>query len=220
MIHAVGFEAATHAFGLNEQGRQILEYMPGTLWHDSPTHSHTELRRVGSIIHALHRASASFQEPIGAEWNTRYQLDNQEIVCHNDLAPWNLVCGFDRWVFIDWDAAAPATRLWDLAWSSICFPPFEPRCDLKASAVAMHSLLSGYGLDTDNYGELIRLMVVRSRAEYGLIVDGAVKGQQPWVKLHSEGHHRYWGSVADYIDQNASALEAELVSLNDVRPKS
>ena len=130
----------------NEQGRQVLEYVPGSLWHNNGPHTLTELRRVGGIIRALHRDAASFQVPEGAQWNTRYQLDQQEIICHNDLAPWNLVCGPERWVFIDWDASAPATRLWDLAWSSISFPPFEPGCDLRASAAAMHALLTGITL--------------------------------------------------------------------------
>ena len=214
-LHAAGFEGAPQVFGLDERGRQVLEYVPGSLWHTSGTHSPTELRRIGGIIQALHRAAVSFQVPEGAQWNTRYQLKQPDIICHNDLAPWNLVCGPGRWTFIDWDAAGPATRLWDLAWSSISFPPFEPGCDLSAAASAMHALLGGYGLDQASYGELITLMVARARAEYGLIVEGAAKGQQPWARLHAEEHHRYWGPVADYIDRNASALKSLLISLDD-----
>ncbi len=217
-LRGAGFEAAPEVIGLDEQGRQILEYVPGPLWHNSGTHSQTELRRVGAIIRAFHRAAVSFQMPEGAQWNTRYQQNKQDIICHNDLAPWNLVCGPDRWIFIDWDGAAPATRLWDLAWSSISFPPFEPGCDLRASAVAMHALLNGYGLDKASYEELIRLMVTRARAEYGLIIEGAATGQQPWVRLHAEAHHQYWGPVADYIDRNASALKLLLISLDTCNP--
>jgi hypothetical protein len=33
--------------------------------------------------------------------------------------------------------------------------------------------------------------------------------------LHAEGHHEYWGPVADYIDRNASTLECALRSLDD-----
>ena len=211
-LRAAGFEAVPEVFGLDDQGRQVLEYVPGSLF-DSKNHTPSGLRRVGAIIRELHRVAVSFQMPEAAKWNIRCQPDKQEIICHNDLAPWNLICGPDRWVFIDWDGAAPATRLWDLAWSAISFPPFKPECDLATAVAAMHELVKGYGLDRSSYAGLIGLMIKRARAEHNIIVEGAGMDQQPWVRLHAEGHHHYWGPVADYIDRNASAIEALLISL-------
>ncbi len=74
----------------------------------------------------------------------------------------------------------------------------------------MQALLSGYGIEASRYRELIGLMVTRSRAEHDMIVRGAAQGQQPWAKLHAEGHHRYWGSVAECIEGNTIALESML----------
>jgi hypothetical protein len=37
------------------------------------------------------------------------------------------------WTFIDWDNAVPGTRLWDLAWATISFPPVAPSSDLSVS---------------------------------------------------------------------------------------
>ena len=209
---AKGFESSPGALGLDEQGRQVLEFVPGPLWSSIAPHTQTDFRRVGTIIRALHNAAVSFQVPEQARWNAHYEPDEHELICHNDLAPWNLVCGADRWVFIDWDAAAPSTRLWDLAWASISFPPFEPESDLPGAATAMHALLDGYGLEKSGYEKLIRLMVTRARAEYDLILDGAKKGEQPWARLYTEGHHLYWGPVSDYIDRHASALGQTLTS--------
>ncbi len=128
--------------------------------------------------------------------------------------------GDESWKFIDWDATAPSTALWDLAWSCISFPPFEPNCDLDAAASAMHALLSGYELNPSHHRELIGFMVTRARAEQDFIVKGARAGQQPWVKLHDEEHHRYWGPVADYLERNAMALESALVSLDSTTNSS
>ena len=172
------------------------------------------------MIRDLHDASASFCVPEGAQWNERYEFSEHDLICHNDLAPWNLVCGESNWTFIDWDGSAPATRLWDLAWTCMSFPSFEPGCDLVTAASAMQTLLSGYVLDSSNYSELIRLMVMRAEAEYNLIVEGAKAGQQPWLKLQAEKHHQYWGPVAEHIDRNASALESTLISLDSAPRKS
>lgn len=111
----------------------------GPMWSGAPRNL-TESRRVGTIIQALHQASPSVIPPETAQWDTRSEPDSQELICYNDLAPWNLVCGVDRWMFIDWDAAAPGTRFWDLAWESISFPAFEPGWDLQVAAAAMHAL--------------------------------------------------------------------------------
>ncbi len=214
-LRSVGFEGSPKPFGIDDQGRQVWEYVPGPLWHKSKNHTSSDLRRVGALIKDLHDAAASFKIPKDAQWNRRYEQSGHDLICHNDLAPWNLVCGDSQWAFIDWDAAAPATRLWDLAWTCISFPPFTPGCDLATVARAMGALLSGYSFDSAELGELIRLMSTRAKAEYDLIVGGAREGQQPWVRLHAEAHHQYWGPVAEYIERNASTLECTLLSLHD-----
>jgi len=214
-LRSVGFEGSPNPLGIDDQGRQVWEYVPGPLWHKSKDHTSSDLRRVGGLIKNLHDAAASFEVPKDAQWNKRYEQSGHDLICHGDLAPWNLVCGDSRWAFIDWDAAAPATRLWDLAWTCISFPPLTPDCDLKTAARAMGDLLSGYSFDSSELDELIRLMGARAEAECDLIVGGAKEGQQPWITLHAEGHHEYWGPVADYIDRNASTLECALRSLDD-----
>ncbi len=77
-----------------------------------------QLARVGRLVRDLHEALPTF-EPSGSErWQVAIPPDREELVCHHDLAPWNLVLGADRWVFIDWDGAGPGSRLWDLAYAA------------------------------------------------------------------------------------------------------
>jgi thiamine kinase-like enzyme len=57
------------------------------------------------LVRAVHDASAAYEPDSDSTWITPIPAPGAELICHNDLAPWNLLIG-DRWVFIDWDAAA------------------------------------------------------------------------------------------------------------------
>ena len=133
----VGFDGAPRSLGRDEQGRQVLEYVEGPLAHRLSPMSVGELSRVGRLVADLHRALASFVPPAGVRWEVVIAPDAEEPVCHHDLAPWNLVLGEDRWVFIDWDGAGPGSRLWDLAYVAQSFVPLEEGGDPAVDAVRL-----------------------------------------------------------------------------------
>ena len=81
-------------------------------------------------------------------------------------------------MFIDWDNAAPGTRLWDLAWSAISFPPVEVDCDLALVGKAIRAIGNGYGLPISEYHPLIELMVERAQAASNHLLDG-VRNKDP-----------------------------------------
>lgn len=105
-----GIDMPRH-FGRDDKGRQVIEFVPGLLAMHSARMTPAELARVGGMVRAIHDASSTYEPSSSAVWDTAIAAPGADLVCHNDLAPWNLITG-DRWVFIDWDAAAPSTRLW------------------------------------------------------------------------------------------------------------
>lgn len=139
------------------------------------------LRRVGGLIRALHDASAPFTQRPGAGWDVVLPAEQEELVCHNDLAPWNLVCGHDRWVFIDWDGAGPSTRLWDLAYAAQSFVALAAGGAPQLDGRRLPAFGAGYGLTADQRQALPLLLGGRARAMYDLLVDGARTGHQPWA---------------------------------------
>lgn len=124
-------------------GRQVTEYVEGELAIGGEPLSLVELAEVGALVRQIHDASVGFSPAKDAVWETAIEAPGDELICHNDLAPWNLLRG-ERWVFIDWDAAAPSTRLWDLAYAAQTFTLGDPRRGPKDAAEAL-SVIS-YGL--------------------------------------------------------------------------
>jgi hypothetical protein len=200
-LNAAGFSGAPQTLGRDEQGRHVLEYVRGDMACDLPPMDLDGLHRVGRLIREFHDISEGFRPPADATWDVVIRPDRADLICHHDLARWNLVCGDDRWVFIDWDGAGPGSRLWDLAWSVTSFVPLDPGGEPAADAPRVRALADGYGLDSAERRELPRLIGAHSRAMFDLLRSSSVTGRQPWARLWAEGHGDYWGPAADYADR-------------------
>ncbi|WP_066460446.1 phosphotransferase [Sanguibacter suarezii] len=206
----VGFDAAPRSFGIDAQNRHVLEYIPGTMANAMPAMTRTELTRVGAMVRDLHDATTSFVPPPGAVWDVGIPADRDDLVCHHDIAPWNLVRDGDRWVIIDWDGAGPGSRLWDLAYAAHGFVPLHAGGDPAVDGPRLRALVDGYGVSAHQRPRFVQLTADHTRAMYDLLVDGARTGTQPWATLHADGHADHWGPAADYITRHRADFRAAL----------
>lgn len=202
-LNTAGFSGAPRTLGRDELGRHVLEYVPGEIAHNLLPMDQEGLHRVGRLIRQLHDLSEGFRPPADADWDVVIRPDRADLICHQDLAPWNLVFAADRWVFIDWDGAGPGSRLWDLAYSVTTFVPMQPGGDPTSDAARVRALAEGYGLSAAQRRELPPLIGAHSRAMFELLRTSWLSGRQPWARLYAEGHGEYWGPVADYADEHA-----------------
>ena len=127
-LRAAGAPGVPEHRGLDEQGREVVEYvegevpiypMPSWLWDDAV------LTDVGRGLRRLHDASAQLELP-RTGWR-RDAVEPVEVVCHGDVAPYNCVFVDRRLVaFIDWDHALPGPRLRDLGEAAYRFVSLTP----------------------------------------------------------------------------------------------
>ncbi|MDG4832094.1 phosphotransferase [Solwaraspora sp. WMMD1047] len=220
-LHAVGFDAAPRPLGIDERGREVLTYAPGVVpWPDrfDLLEPADQLARVGRLLRDLHDAAEGFTPPADARWQVLIPdggdpvRDGGGIVVHHDPAPWNLVVG-DRWVLIDWDMAAPGTRLWDLAYAARGFVPLAAHPDWRRPDASdrLRVLVDAYRLDEAGRRRLVRLLASRAAAMHDLLARESARGVEPWARLWREGHGESWRADAEYAATHADRWLAALL---------
>ncbi|MDQ4124237.1 MAG: phosphotransferase [Actinomycetota bacterium] len=204
-----GFDGAPRALGIDEQGREVLTFVAGDVVY--PDHvdllaADEALAEVAGVIRSFHDAVEGF-DPHGYEWSDRGSdgTGGGELVCHNDLAPWNLVRRPDGgWTFIDWDFAAPGRRAWDLAWALLTLVPLMPGDRVPPEDVPRR--ISVYrdaygGLDPD----VIDVAVALCEREAHLI-----RTHPANERLLARGEDAIWAEAAAHVARHAEEWNAAL----------
>jgi len=102
-LAAVGFEGAPRPLGWDDQGRDVLTYLPGDsvgsirpwpMW----THTDEALVQVADWLRRYHQAVADFVPLVDAVWREGRAWKPGMIVAHNDAAPYNAVWDAGRLV--------------------------------------------------------------------------------------------------------------------------
>lgn len=136
-LAAAGIDWLPRPLGVDDQGREVLTYLPGTVpaypmpaWVWSPQ----VLLDAAGRLARLHQASTGF-DLTGAVWQLTSH-EPVEVVCLNDVAPYNMVFDDDHQLsgFIDIDTASPGPRVWDLAYLAYRVVPLTPNTDTGAGA--------------------------------------------------------------------------------------
>ena len=200
---------APRPLGRDESGRQSVEFVEGVMALDQMPLGTNDLRRVGQMIRRIHDASESVPIPDPDGWEMLLPVDDPNLMCHNDLAPWNLVIG-DRWVFIDWDGAGPSTRLWDLAYAAQAFGMLVAGEPVESAGLRLRALVEGYEADTALRDALPATMAKRTAAMFELLRTSHETGLQPWADMYESGHGDFWRDATEYVNQNRTAWEQAL----------
>lgn len=109
-LERVGFGHAPRFLGIDEAGREIMSFIPGTVPTDLGLYTDAQIRMAAALLRRFHDATASM--PFVTQRGF-------EVACHNDWAPTNTVfLAEDPVGMIDFDTAQPGERLWDAGYSA------------------------------------------------------------------------------------------------------
>ncbi len=232
-LEGAGFTRAPRFLGVDDDGREVVTYLPGEMG-GRPPHpwalDEDLLVQLGEWQRALHDASRDVVLPDGVVWPERVQFpevpdvfDEPDVVGHNDLTVENalfLPTGDDpegphRLVgVIDFDQAAPTTRLLDVAttlryWAPIRPPESRPEVarDLDAPRRA-RILTEAYGLDRAERLALLDVLAQRfARSWYAM---------RHAAQTHGGGWQRMWDDgVGDAIRDDEGWFASQRVDFVD-----
>jgi hypothetical protein len=222
-----GFSGAPRALGIDERGREVVTYVEGSAGVNLPDADAGPVQAVdhwvwrddvlvhlGLLVRKYHDAAATF--PLaGREW----QLEARhpvETICHNDLAPSNVVfrAGVPA-ALIDWEAAAPGPRAWDLGFAAWRWVPFWPEERCRAAGLPtgtaeqarrLSLLLGAYGLEPNL--AFVRTAVIRMQQFLDHLSALPAAGSEWEVHLLRPGLLSDLDDEIEWVERHAAELVA------------
>lgn len=211
-----GYAYSPRFLGIDEKGRERLSFIEGEAGNDpvkAYMWSDENLSEIARMLRLYHDAVSDF--PLDESWQC---IDNTpqplEVICHNDIALYNLVFKHNKPVgVIDFDVAAPGPRIWDIAYTLYtCIPlsrAYEKengeRVDYQSTEHAehikrrVHMFFHSYGADIrDDYLEVVLL---RLEGLCKTIRRKADEGDLAFKKMIEEGHIDHYKKEIEFISQ-------------------
>jgi hypothetical protein len=129
-LEAAGFDRAPRALGFDGAGREVVSFLAGDVYnYPLPSFLWTDalLVQAAELLREYHDATLGFVPAAGDRWQIPAPADlPREVMCHNDVAPYNVVVRGRRLAgLIDFDTAGPGPRVWDVVHAAYRFVPLS-----------------------------------------------------------------------------------------------
>lgn len=192
--------------GLDEQGREILDYLPGHIIDlDTERLSERQITAVVGWTRALHEAVAGFAHP--GPWRY-FPVEGATLIGHNDIAPYNVCFDGEELVGVfDWDLAGPTTPLYELAfiaWN--CVPLWR---DIGADLAARRLTVIARTYGGFTAAEILLAVPPRIQIMLDGIPVAAAAGDEGMANLMANGEpERSTRSLADLVGRTPGILRA------------
>lgn len=202
----------------------MLSYLPEkVLGNDYPVFepyiwSDSTIIKIAKFLRVLHDASVDFvQYAIREKWeNPYFNLNQYEVICHNDAALYNFVFQEEVPVsLIDFDMAYPAVRLWDIAYTLYTTVPltsFSP--DYSTNKISNYAcerdaldrkrkislFFQSYGIEIPN--DLSDWIIRRLKAMCDFLMSGVENGNAAITKMVKDGHLAHYEREIEFLKKH------------------
>ncbi|TDW36654.1 phosphotransferase family enzyme [Rhizobium azibense] len=214
-----GFASAPRSAGYDENFERVtfIEGECGDL--DSvQMRLDTVLTSAARLLRIYHDCSTSFQGAAEGAWQLKPKPPF-EVICHGDFAPYNVVMRDGKAIgIIDFEAAHPGPRLWDIAYAVYRWAPLsrhiavESIVTIETQINRARDFLDGYGLPADERAALPDLVIERLKGLVAFMEAEAARGSEKYRKDIEEGHHRLFRDDIGYIRGHRDQIAAGIMA--------
>lgn len=215
-----GFAGAPRLLGVDDQGREILSFIPGTANDTTRLWTEDAAMLAGAkLLRAYHDATADFPTDAADQWAYRHaDPARHDIISHNDFAPYNLVFADGLPIAaIDFDLVGPGPRLRDIAYAAYWMVPLAfsgddmrpyAQADLVDQSSRLKAFCAAYGIAADT---ALLDMVAEVLHDMGdPIFAASMVGPEAAARLRAGGHFDHWHRERDSLLSVYDRLNANL----------
>lgn len=218
-LEHVGFDGAPRVLGFDDDGREVLTYIPGqAVTAPAPLWGLTDaaLRSVGRLLRRFHDAVRDF-DPTPFTWSQAPSPPfNGGGITHNDPNLDNVV--FRQGVavaLIDFDLAAPGHPVWDVAGAARFWAPLRGDTDIadtrrRRQLDRLHILVEAYGLDPHNRKLVGDAIIGHHEWMFALVADGARNGIPGFAEYWTPETQQRAERTRLWLDNSTPRIEAAL----------
>jgi hypothetical protein len=219
-----GFNAAPRLLGLDEAGRYVLQYLPGTTVLPPYRPWATSTRLLGSVARLLanyHASTLTFGPEPGILSLDRPDDYAGDVVGHLDISWSNVVVRAGNAVaLIDFEHVDLVSPLWDIARTVRHWVPLIDPRDLPgpwqatdaAQATRLRTFADQYGLDQASRERLVQAVIDNADHTYDYMRRQAEAGIDGYVRQWRGDHCRRNRRGRDWVSQHRNELTTALLS--------
>jgi hypothetical protein len=218
-LERAGYPGAPRLLGEDDQGREILGYIEGTVaTRPYPDWVLTDqsLASMAELLRSYHDAVQDF-DPRGYHWALRPVSGfGPPLISHNDPNLDNVVFRDGRThALIDFDLAAVGSRTWDLATAARLWAPLLADDDIHDSRAGrgldrFRIFVDAYGLSRSDRVQVADAVRYSHEAIYGLIRAGALTGHRAFAEYWAGGGGARAERTRRWYQRSAGRLRAAM----------
>lgn len=220
-LEKVGCPYVPRYLGVDEKGREILSYIDGVVpGNDYPEiegymWSDVVLVELAKLLRNFHDATVGFTTSETSS-NDYPEKSLHEVICHNDVALYNVVFKDKLPVgIIDFDMVGLGPRIWDIAYTlytSVPLAGFMPsgedytvveynKTDHASTRKERIKLFfDSYGMNVP--ANLREWVISRINVMCTTLSDRAASGDPAFIKLVQEGHLAHYKKEVEFLEKH------------------